>query len=131
MIQTHMVLALLTVLLITSGILVAAALKKRRWWLRTHKTIETLALAATIATITAAWLMVRAWQGSHLDSAHGYFGVTGATCTLIALCLGISQFRYPSRRRILRPAHRAAGFIAALVMVITAIIGLSMTGMIF
>ena len=106
----------------------AAALRKKRWWLKIHKSLAIAGTLFAATTAIIAWSMVQSWQGTHLSGLHGYLGLATVTSGVVTICLGYSQFRYPSRRPTLRQVHRAAGFTSAGFILITALWGLSLTG---
>ena len=128
MFSAHVTLALTAVILMGAGVVIAAALKKKRWWLKVHKSLAMTGALSATTTAVIAWFMVQSWQGTHLNGIHGYLGLATVASEILAIFLGYGQFRYPSRRPTLRQVHRAAGFATAGFILVTALWGLSLAG---
>ncbi len=128
MFTTHVTLAFAAVILMGTAVVTAAALRKKRWWLKVHKSLAMAGALLAATTAIVGWFMVQNWQGTHLNGVHGYLGLATVASGVLAIFLGYSQFRYPSRRPALRQAHRAAGFATAGFILVTALWGLSLAG---
>lgn len=117
-------------LLMAAGAVTARFMKKKRWWLKAHRFLETAGYASLLAGLLAAVVMVSLFSGTHLALPHAWLGliiVIGATGTFT---MGLLQFRMPERARSIRPLHRWSGRITIALLTINILSGLTLIGII-
>lgn len=117
-------------LLMTAGALTARFMKKKGWWLKLHRSFETVGLAALLAGILAAVVMVSLFSGRHLALPHAWLGVIIVIGAAGTLAMGLLQFRMPTRTRKIRPLHRWSGRITIVLLIINILSGLTLIGII-
>ena len=121
----HATLMALGSLLVFSALIVAMTQRKKRWWLKMHKTIGLTAgslmlLGAAVAVIAVASTPA----GHHLRTPHTWLGVLTVITAIVTPALGLLQFRIPQKVGTIRVVHRLSGRLLNLMTPITIFLGL-------
>jgi hypothetical protein len=111
-------------IMVLSAVLIAAKARKKRWWLKTHKTIATVAGIAIFGGIVSAFILVTINTGEHFAKPHAFAGIFSFSIVLAALILGRLQFEFSKKVQMLRTVHRWIGRTSLLVLTITILSGL-------
>ncbi len=99
------------------GMLTARYMKKKSWWLKTHKSLAISGALLTISGFIVAAYMVSTYMGAYLVmEPHAYLGITALALVVFAPIMGFMQFRIKDKR--MRIIHRWSGRLA-IVMVLT------------
>ncbi len=112
-------------LFVFSALVVAMTQRKKRWWLKGHKTIGltggSLILLGALAAITA---VASTPEGHHLRTPHTWLGVLTVLAAIITPTLGLLQFRIPRKVETIRVVHRLFGRLLNLMTPVTIFLGL-------
>ncbi|UCG68420.1 MAG: hypothetical protein JSV09_11475 [Thermoplasmata archaeon] len=124
--------ALLTVgfLLMLTGVIIAKAFKKRKWWLKTHKMLGIVGAILSILGLIMGFIMVQLSSGEHFRVPHAYVGFLAIIFAVLTLGLGFAQFKVKKNRKKIRMIHRWSGRITLVLMLLNIIFGLSLVGII-
>ena len=129
----HAILMSMALLLFLTGILVAKYGKKKKWWLKVHKSLEMTGGAFSLLGLASGIYMVRVTSGIHLRVLHTWVAVV--TLVLLFAVPVIAQLFLKSKlpastKKILRPLHRWGGRTALILMIATVVLGLMQAGLI-
>ncbi|OHE23458.1 MAG: hypothetical protein A2X92_06825 [Syntrophus sp. GWC2_56_31] len=112
-------------LLLFSALIVAMTQRKKRWWLKIHKTIGLtggpLILLGAVAAVAA---VASTPEGHHLRTPHTWLGVMTVSAAIITPILGLLQFRFPQKVGTIRVVHRLFGRLLNLMTPIAIFLGL-------
>lgn len=126
----HKLLMILATLCIIAGVSAAVFFRHNRYWLKVHKSFNTISgvfLSAGVAmAITAIWQQ----NGEHLDSFHPLAGSITYGFVLISLFLGFYQFQVKNKIQAFKTVHRWLGRLSVLSLVVALISGLTRAGII-
>lgn len=113
-----------------SGIVAAHYFRKKKWWLKAHKTLNIASVALALSGFAVAAAMVQASGGPHFRVTHAIFGAAGLLLLLATPVLGFMIFKLKGKEKIarLKTMHRWLGRLTASMIVISAIAGLSLAG---
>ena len=113
-----------------SGICAARFFGKKKWWFRTHKTLNLAAVGFLVLGLLSAVIMVQSSGGPHLRVPHGILGLITILVSAAIPSLGFAIFKEKDKTKI--PArektHRISGRSAAVLMTATVISGLALIG---
>ena len=113
----HVLLVTTGVVVMLGGMLTARYMKKKSWWLKTHKSLAISGALLTISGFIVAAYMVSTYMGAYLVmEPHAYLGITALALVVFAPIMGFMQFRIKDKR--MRIIHRWSGRLA-IVMVLT------------
>jgi len=115
-------------LLMATGLVTARYLKKKRWWLRAHKTLEMLSSFAIVSGFICGILVVSASGSVHFALAHAYVGACVFMLALVTLVVGFLQFRIRGQAALFRPIHRWSGRLTGVLYLANIGLGLSLAG---
>jgi cytochrome b561 len=118
----HALLVFSGLLLLFAGMICARYMKKKRWWLKAHKTLGIGGAASTLTGIALAVYMVSA-SGGLIPPAglHAYIGITVSFMVLFTPFMGFVQLKKRDKR--LRSIHRWSGRITIALMIINVYLG--------
>ena len=119
----HIVLMVIATLGIMAGVSAAMFFRKKKNWLKIHKTLNTLSLAGITAGIIMAFFYVAGTGGKHLNDVHQMTGLAAFTVVLIAIALGHYQFKALNKSAI-RAAHRWMGRVSIFILAAAVLLGL-------
>ncbi len=117
-------------LFMAAGALTARFMKKKGWWLKVHRFLETAGYASLLAGLLAAVVMVSLFSGRHLALPHAWLGVIIAIGATGTFTMGLLQFKVPAEARKIRPLHRWSGRITIVLLIINILSGLTLIGII-
>jgi hypothetical protein len=134
----HIVFMIAAFLLILTGIATAVFLKRRRWWLKVHRTAGTLAAVCFLCGFTSAMAMVAFSTGEHFTVIHAWLGLTTTVLAMLTPALGYLRVALTGRknmslvtkglRDVLPAAHRWSGRITLLLACATIALGMHVVG---
>ena len=113
-----------------AGAMVAALMRKRWWWLKTHRFLGLTGAIVVVLALFAVVLQISLTGRDHMRVPHSYIGVAAVILVVLTPVLGLLQFRIPGSAAKIRRAHVWSGRIALVLMFINILIGLSMIGLI-
>jgi len=121
---THAGMMITGLLVLLCGILIARFMKKKTWWLKTHRTF-----GITGAVIVILAFIVEAFQISltgkpHFRVLHAYVGITTICIAILTPVIGLSQFKLRESIATIRLLHVLTGWITIILMVINTLLGL-------
>jgi hypothetical protein len=115
--------------IMTSGMLIARSLKKKKWWLRVHRTFGVAGPALGVAGLGLAVSMVAVKSGIHLRIVHSWFGLFALLLILISPAFGQAFLKVKKEKKhFFRLAHRWVGRCALLIMLTTIVLGVFQAG---
>jgi hypothetical protein len=112
----------------TTGASAAMFLRRKRWWLRFHKTAGILGTVSVFVGLAAVIFMVTLSGEEHFSVTHTYIGAMTAVFAVITPVIGALQFRVKSHSAKIRIMHRWSGRFTLLFAVVTIIDGLQIVG---
>lgn len=124
----HALPLVLSLLLMTSGMLVARYGKKNKRWLSIHKPLGGAAGILALAGLGLGIRMVALGSGIHLRVPHTWIGIVALAASAAAPLLGQAMFRVKKGKAEIRRAHRWTGRAAILLMALTILSGLLQAG---
>jgi len=106
-------------------------LKKKKWWLKTHRRIGISGAVTGVAGIGIATYMISQTTGVHLRVPHSWIGL--ATIILIIFTPFLGHFmlkirKAPAKAKQARAVHRWIGRVTLLLMAATIVLGLLQAG---
>ncbi len=115
-----------------AAVAVARFFRKKKWWLKAHKRLNSAGVILALCGMALAFGMVQSSGGPHLRVGHGIAGFATILLALAMPALGYSMLRQKDKKRIaaLKLIHRWAGRLTILAMAGTVIAGLSLIGII-
>jgi hypothetical protein len=128
----HIGLMVASVFSMFAAVSVARYFKKNKWWFKVHKGLNGASVGLALTGFAVAAIMVQQSGGPHFRVGHGVLGAFVLILVLIAPTLGFAIFKSKNKSSIptLKKAHRWLGRTTAIGMAITAIVGLSLIGLI-
>lgn len=112
-------------LLVFSALIVAMTQRRKRWWLKIHKTIGlTGGSLMLLGAIMAVAAVASTPGGHHLRTPHTWLGVLTVSVAIITPALGLLQFRIPQKAGTIRVVHRLFGRLLNLMIPIAIFLGL-------
>ena len=103
-------------------------LRRKRWWLRFHKTAGILGALIVLVGLAAVIFMVTLSGGEHFSVTHTFIGAMTAVFAFVTPVLGTLQFRVKNHSAKIRIMHRWSGRFTLLFAVVTIITGLQTVG---
>jgi hypothetical protein len=121
------ILHILLMVTATSGLItgVSAAIffRRKKNWLKFHKTVNASSFAGMMAGITMAFLYVAGSSGEHLKGFHQMAGLTAFVFSFITLMVGYRQFKVKNKQAF-RNMHRWLGRFSVVILLSAIILGL-------
>ncbi len=126
----HIALMSTAALSMLTGIVAARYFRKKKWWLKAHKTLNIAGLVLALAGFAVAAAMVQASGGPHFRVTHAVLGLVGLLLLLSTPFLGFKIFKVKGKEKIarLKTAHRWLGRLTASMLLISALAGLLLAG---
>ncbi len=115
-----------TVCLIT-GIGIAVFGRKKKNWLKLHRTINTVGAVSALTGAAMAFANVIVTGGSHLAGLHQRGGLIATLLIGLALFWGFYTFKAKNKAAA-RAVHRWSGRVAFIAMLAALILGLALIG---
>ena len=120
----------LATLCLLTGVSAAVFFRRSRYWLKIHKSFNSIAGIFLFTGGTMAVIMIWQQKGEHLDGFHPITGSIALGLTIINLFLGFYQFKATSEKQAVKTLHRWLGRLSVLLIVIALIVGLARAGII-
>jgi hypothetical protein len=108
-------------------------LKKKKWWLKTHRRIGISGAVIGVVGIGTAVYMISQTTGIHLRVLHSWIGLVTITLLIFTPFLGhfmLKIRKVPARAKQVRAVHRWIGRVTLLFMAATIVLGLLQAGII-
>jgi len=119
----HITVMAISALGILTGISVAMFFRKKKYWLKIHKSVNLLSLGGFSLGIIMAFIYVADSSKNHLDGIHQMTGLIAFMIALCAFMMGHYQFKAKNKLSA-RTAHRWLGRISLLAFLIVIVFGL-------
>jgi cytochrome b561 len=106
-------------------------LKKKKWWLKTHRRIGISGAAIGVVGIGIAVYMISQTTGVHLRVPHSWIGILTVILIIFTSFLGHFMLKIrkaPARAKKARAVHRWIGRVTLLFMAATIVLGLLQAG---
>ena len=125
----HIFLMALSVSGFIAGISAAIVLRKKKNWLKLHKTFNIFSIGGTAAGLIMAFSYVYSTRGEHIDGMHQVIGLTAFVSACSTLLLGFYQFKAVNKLKV-RTAHRWLGRLSMLLLLAAIILGMILINLI-
>jgi hypothetical protein len=113
----HVLLVSTGVTVMLGGMLTARFMKKKNWWLKTHKILAISGALLTLSGFILAAYMVSTYMGTYLVmETHAYLGIMAVSLVFFAPIMGFMQFRTKDKR--MHIIHRWTGRLAIAMVLI-------------
>jgi hypothetical protein len=131
--RVHAALMSTSFVLLFIGMFFPRYLKKKKWWLKTHRRIGISGAVIGVVGIAIATYMISQTTGVHLRVPHSWIGL--ATIILMIFTPFLGHFmlkirKVPARAKQARAVHRWIGRVTLLSMATTIVLGLFQAGII-
>ena len=107
------------------GIIIARYMKRKRRWAGAHAAIQSAGIAGVIAGISVMITVIG--TGAHFNVPHAYLGLFTLASLVLTATGGVVALTVPSITKTVRPIHRWAGRISAILVFLTIVSGILMT----
>ncbi len=107
------------------GIIIARYMKRKRWWTVAHASIQAAGIVFAVAGISVMISVIG--KGAHFNVPHAYIGLVTLASLLLTAAGGVIALKVPSITKTVRPIHRWAGRISAMLALLTSVSGIIMT----
>jgi hypothetical protein len=114
--------------LMTAGVFIARFMRKKPWWLRSHRALGICGVLSIALGFSTAVYMVAASGDEHFAVLHAWAGAVVILAAVATPILGQLQFTMKNRRTELRNAHRWAGAMTLILIPLNMISGLVLAG---
>lgn len=122
----HALLMTIGFVLLVLAITISTGMRKKKWWLKAHKSLGFLGAIFAILGLLVGLYMVSIWMTPHFRVPHAFLGITTIVLAIIQPVLGSMQ----SKSKKIRPVHRWLGRTVVVLMFITIIAGMNQAGVI-
>lgn len=115
-----------------AAIAIARYFRKKKWWLKLHKSLNLAAVGLALAGLAVAAVMVQSSGGPHFRVGHALIGGGALILVLGVPGLGFLIFKSKDKARTarLRLVHRWMGRLTAILYGAAAVAGLILIGVI-
>jgi hypothetical protein len=124
----HSLPMLIGFILMATGIGIAKVMKKKKWWLKAHKSLNSIGSLLAIIGLFIAIYMVSESGGAHFSVSHALLGGVTIALLILSPILGFVIMKGGKHVKIIRTTHRWLGRIAITLMLIAMIMGYSLVG---
>ena len=121
----HIVLMITATSGLMAGVSAAIFFRRKKNWLKFHKTVNAVSFGGMTAGIVMAFLYVAGSSGEHLKGFHQMAGLTAFTFSFITLIIGYRQFKVKNKQ-VFRNMHRWLGRVSVVILLSAAILGLKL-----
>ena len=118
----------LSFLLMLAGMLIARYLKKKRVWLKIHKTFGITGALFGIAGFLTAYYMIQNTSRIHFSVLHTYIGIAGIVMFIFTPILGQLFLKIRKHKKFFRAVHKLFGRIMFITVFTAIIFGLFQAG---
>lgn len=118
----HAMLVTTGVVFMLGGMIAARYMKRKSWWLKSHKSLGIFGALLILSGVIVAVYMVFTYNGTYLvEEPHAYLGITALALVVFTPFMGFMQFRIKDKR--MRIIHRWSGRMAIILVLINAAAG--------
>jgi len=125
----HILFMAIATLGIIAGISAAMFFRRKKNWLKVHKSFNLFSFGGIAAGIIMAFIYVSGTGGEHIDGTHQITGSAAFILALITLLLGFYQFKAKNKLAV-RTTHRWLGRLSLLLLLAAIILGLKLINII-
>ena len=125
----HAALMIAAWVLFTAGFLLARFVRKRRWWLKVHRSLGVAGALVVLSGFFAQVIDIALTGREHFTIVHAYVGAVAVGLAVLTPALGHLQFRLPAAAPRVRVFHRWSGRVTISLMLINILLGLSYIGL--
>jgi hypothetical protein len=129
LILVHMVLMIVAAICFTAGIASAMFLRKKSYWLKMHKKLNSTGFFLLVTSAVMAFTNILINDGTHFHGLHQLIGLSALILTSVTLLFGFYSFK-AANKIATRTAHRWLGRISFLLILTVLILGLILAGII-
>lgn len=127
LIIAHLSLMITGTLCLIAGIGMAMFGRKKKFWLRWHRNLNSAGVGLIIAGGTVAFVNVMTSDSNHLAGIHQWSGLAALILACLTLFLGF-YFLKAANKQTVRTAHRWSGRLSLIALTAALILGLIMIG---
>jgi len=120
----HIVFMSSAVVFMSTGVGIARFLRKKKWWLKVHRSLGILAAFSTGLGLGSIFIFVENTGGRHLAVPHAWVGLLAVIGAVLVPILGQAFLKLKWKKQELRSVHRWSGRITVTLMGIAALMGL-------
>ncbi len=124
----HIVLMSSAVVFMSTGVGIARFLRKKKWWLKVHRSLGILSAFSTGLGLGSIFLFVENTGGRHLAVLHAWVGLVAVIGAVLVPILGQAFLKLKWKKQELRSVHRWGGRITVSLMGLAALMGLRILG---
>lgn len=125
----HAILMGASFVLLSTGMLVARYMKKKRGWLKNHKWLQWFGAVGAVLAFAIAFYMLAAEGAGHIRFAHSIVGLITVISIILTPVIGYAILKGKrERKRAYRIFHRWIGRITLAGMIAAVILGLRFRG---
>lgn len=122
----HATLMTIGFVLLVLAIVISTGMRKKKWWLKAHRSVGLLGAVFAILGLLVGLYMVSIWMTPHFRVPHALLGIITIILATVQPVLGFMQ---PKTKKI-KPIHRWLGRTVVVLMLLTIIAGLNQAGVI-
>jgi len=130
MIVYHALFMTVGFLLMTTGVIIAMLMRKKKWWLTAHKGAGSAGVTFVLLGLITALYMVSLYEGEHFAVLHANLGLLSVFCAVLTPTLGRMQFIFRQKAGTIRIMHRWSGRITMIILFVTILSGLNHVGIV-
>lgn len=119
----HILLMATSTLGIIAGVSAAMFFRKKKNWLKIHKTVNSISSIGAAAGIVMVFIYITSTGGEHFDGVHQIIGLTAFISAFVTMFLGFYQIKAKNKPAI-RASHRWLGRFSLLMFLTAIILGL-------
>jgi hypothetical protein len=123
----HLSLMIVAVIFIAVGIGIAMFARKKKNWLKLHKTANTAGVIIGVSGAAMAFANVVTSAGNHLSGLHHRVGLISILLCCLTIYTGFYSFKAANKTAV-RATHRWSGRFSLIAMLSALILGLMMIG---
>jgi hypothetical protein len=124
----HAVIMITGFIILIFGFFTARYLKKKRWWLKMHRSLGVSGASMTMLGFFVIVFHLLFSGRPFLTQSHGYAGLMIALFAVVMPVLGFIQLKIGKAAGKIRPIHRFLGRIMLMAMFINIILGMLIAG---
>jgi hypothetical protein len=125
----HIFLMAAAVSCIMTGVSVAMFFRRKKYWLKLHKSVNSLGILLMTAGIIMAFIYVSGTGNNHFNEPHHITGLISYLSVVVTSLLGFYQFKAKNKSAV-RMAHRWLGRVSLMMSLLTIVLGLMMINVI-
>lgn len=125
----HIILMAAAVSCIMTGVSAAMFFRRKKYWLKLHKSFNLLGILMMTAGIIMAFIYVSGTGSNHFNEPHHITGLISFISVAATSFLGFYQFKAKNKSAV-RMAHRWLGRVSLVMSLLTIVLGLMMINVI-